>query len=188
MAQAVRRYLTVLANGEVCGLSAINIHPDYHNFSQITPLKLQREVNTVIIPALGLDLGGQKISENCAQRWLVKLGYELKEVKKGMYVDGHECEDVVEYWKTYLAEVSKNTRSVYTEMTIQITVVLIDVLDCTELMKMIHLNLLSQFWAQVKNCTFQYSMTSPYAMQMISSIKYAKDPSQLRQPLRDSHG
>jgi hypothetical protein len=48
-----------------------------------------------------------------------------------MYVDGHEHEDVVEYPKTYLAEGSKNTRSVYTEMIIQITVVLIDVLDCT---------------------------------------------------------
>jgi hypothetical protein len=33
MAQAVRPYFTVLANGEVCGLSVINIHPDYHNFS-----------------------------------------------------------------------------------------------------------------------------------------------------------
>jgi hypothetical protein len=66
MAQAVCRYLTVLANGEVCGLSVINIHLDYHNFSQITPLKLQREVNTVIILVLGLDLGGQKILENCA--------------------------------------------------------------------------------------------------------------------------
>ncbi|KAF8507718.1 hypothetical protein JB92DRAFT_3121644 [Gautieria morchelliformis] len=94
IAQAVRRYLTVLANGE------------------ITPLKLQRQVSTVIIPALGLELGGQKIPENCARRWLMKLGYELKEVRKGMYVDGHEREDVVEYRKTFLAEVSKNARPV----------------------------------------------------------------------------
>ncbi|KIJ46611.1 hypothetical protein M422DRAFT_164849 [Sphaerobolus stellatus SS14] len=77
IAQAVRRYLTVLADGE------------------ITPLKLLRQVNNVIIPALGLDLAGQKISESCARRWLVKLGYEMKEVKKGMYVDGHERADVL---------------------------------------------------------------------------------------------
>ena len=41
---------------------------------QITPLKLQKEVNNVIIPLLGLDLGGKKITEHCARRWLHKLG------------------------------------------------------------------------------------------------------------------
>jgi len=71
-------------------------------------LKLQKEVNNAIIPALGLDLGGHKISEQCARRWLVKLGYELKEVRKGMYV---ECEDVVEYRNKFLATVAKNERS-----------------------------------------------------------------------------
>jgi len=74
-------------------------------------LRLQKEVNNAIIPALGLDLGGHKISEHCARRWLVKLGYELKEVRKGMYVDGHEREDVVEYRNKFLAAVAKNERS-----------------------------------------------------------------------------
>jgi hypothetical protein len=60
-----------------------------------------------------LDLGGQQISENCARRWLVKLGYELKEVRKGMYVDGHEREDVVEYQNKFLVDVAKGERYVY---------------------------------------------------------------------------
>ncbi|KNZ77460.1 hypothetical protein J132_05418 [Termitomyces sp. J132] len=57
---------------------------------QITPLKLakQEQVNDVIIPLLGLDLGKSKISENCARQ-------------KGIYVDGYEREDV-EYWKKFL--------------------------------------------------------------------------------------
>ena len=67
-----------------------------------------REVNQTIIPALGLDLGKTTISENCARRWLKKLGYELTTVKKGIYVDGHECPDVVEYCKTFLAKIAKN--------------------------------------------------------------------------------
>lgn len=92
IAQAVRRYLTVLA------------------FQQITPLLLMKQVNTVIIPSLGLDLAGQKISEATARRWLVKLGYALKEAKKGMYVDGHEREDVVEYRQKFLEEFAKNDR------------------------------------------------------------------------------
>jgi len=49
-----------------------------------------KQVNNHILPSLGLDSGGQKISEDTARRWLAKLGYELKEVKKGIYVDGHE--------------------------------------------------------------------------------------------------
>ncbi|KIK79517.1 hypothetical protein PAXRUDRAFT_96687, partial [Paxillus rubicundulus Ve08.2h10] len=54
-------------------------------------------VNNVIIPSLGLNTAGQKISEATARRWLMKLGYEPKEVKKGIYIDGHEHEDVVTY-------------------------------------------------------------------------------------------
>lgn len=69
---------------------------------------MQRQVNNVIIPALGLDLAGQKISENCAGHWLIKLGYEMKEVKKGMYVDGHERPDVVNYRTTFLVNIQKD--------------------------------------------------------------------------------
>ena len=53
-----------------------------------------KEVNEQIIPSLGLDLGKEKISESTARRWLLKLGYEMKECRKGMYVDGHEHDDV----------------------------------------------------------------------------------------------
>lgn len=69
-----------------------------------------RQVNEVIIPALGLDLGGQKISESCAVRWLSKLGYSMTEVKKGVYVDGHEREDVVEYRRNFLSDVAANAQ------------------------------------------------------------------------------
>ncbi|KIJ53154.1 hypothetical protein M422DRAFT_242272 [Sphaerobolus stellatus SS14] len=96
---AIRRYLTVLKNGE------------------ITPLLLMKEVNNVIIPGLGLDLGQQKISERCARRWLIKLGYGLIEVKKEMYVDGHERDDVVEYRKEFLNNFMANERlhRIYTD-------------------------------------------------------------------------
>ncbi|KAF8139716.1 hypothetical protein EV363DRAFT_1392657 [Boletus edulis] len=92
IASAVRWYLTVLANGE------------------ITPLHLMKQVNEVIMPSLGLDLDGQNISEATARQWLAKLGYELKEVKKGIYVDGHEWEDVVTYRTTFLRQFGDNER------------------------------------------------------------------------------
>lgn len=74
----------------------------------MTPRKLQYHVNNVIIPGLGLDLAGQSISETCARRWLHKLGYAVTEVKKGVYVDGHEHPDVIKYRQEFLAKVKEN--------------------------------------------------------------------------------
>jgi hypothetical protein len=70
-----------------------------------------KQVDDMMIPALGSDLGGEIISEQCAQRWLVKLGYGVKEVWKEIVVDGHECANVVEYCKKFLTDFAKNERS-----------------------------------------------------------------------------
>jgi hypothetical protein len=59
----------------------------------VSPCALCHHVNNVILPALQID---GKIVESMAQRWLrFRLGYECKESKKGMYVDGHERLDVI---------------------------------------------------------------------------------------------
>ena len=72
------------------------------HLGQITPLSLQCHINNTIIPKIGLDLGQSKISVECARHWLKKLGYELVEAKKVVYLDGHERPDVVEYRGKFL--------------------------------------------------------------------------------------
>ena len=42
------------------------------------------------------------ISARTAQRWLHKLGFDPSSTRKGVYIDGHERSDVVEYRKLYL--------------------------------------------------------------------------------------
>jgi len=42
------------------------------------------------------------VSVRTARRWLHKLGFEKLSTKKGVYIDGHERQDVVEYRKLYL--------------------------------------------------------------------------------------
>ena len=42
------------------------------------------------------------ISERTAARWLHQLGFEPASTKKGVYINGHERSDVVEYRKLYL--------------------------------------------------------------------------------------
>ena len=44
------------------------------------------------------------ICSRTARKWLNRLGYKWKDVQKGVFFDGHEREDVVEYWKTFLEE------------------------------------------------------------------------------------
>src|ERR1700733_13250431 len=40
---------------------------------------------------------GRGIGRTTTYRWLLRLGFYKSEVKKGVYVDGHEREDVVAY-------------------------------------------------------------------------------------------
>jgi len=69
----------------------------------VTPLNFCRHVNTVILPALGINA---TISESTALRWLkFKLGYQSKEAKKGVYVDGHERPDVIKEREGFLEKI-----------------------------------------------------------------------------------
>jgi hypothetical protein len=80
------------------------------NLGSITPYLLCRHVNEVIIPALELTEKETTISERTAVNWLKKLGYSCKDVKKGVYFDGHERPDVIEARKKFLAEIAKYER------------------------------------------------------------------------------
>ncbi len=59
----------------------------------VSPHALCLHINNIILPALRIN---SKIIESIAQCWLkFRLGYECKEAHKGIYVDGHECLDVI---------------------------------------------------------------------------------------------
>ena len=56
-----------------------------------------------ILPALGIK---GAIADSTACQWLKsKLGYECKESRKGMYIDGHEHPDVVEERKKFIDQI-----------------------------------------------------------------------------------
>lgn len=62
----------------------------------VTPRNFQHAVNTALLPSLGISLKSP-ICYRTAQRWLVKVGWRLTVLRKGVYMDGHERPDVVEY-------------------------------------------------------------------------------------------
>jgi hypothetical protein len=69
----------------------------------VTPRTMCQHINKVILPALGIT---SAISESTAQRWLkFKLGYQCKESKKGLYVDGHERPDVIKERKDFIEQI-----------------------------------------------------------------------------------
>jgi hypothetical protein len=62
----------------------------------VTPRKFQHAINQEILPALSITLK-QPFCERTARRWMLRLGWRLMTLKKGVYVDRHEREDVVKY-------------------------------------------------------------------------------------------
>ena len=87
--QSVRRYLAA------------------QNLGAITPQELCRHVNQVILLALDLSEKKSSIHECTAINWLKKLGYTCKDMKKGVYHDGHEHPDVIEARKKFLDQMQQ---------------------------------------------------------------------------------
>jgi hypothetical protein len=76
----------------------------------VTPRKLQQALNNSIFPDLNIAVKNP-ISERTARRWLIKLGWRRTAVRKGVYMDGHERADVVEYRnKIFLPAIAKFER------------------------------------------------------------------------------
>ena len=99
---------TLLDNENV--LHAVRRYLAAQDLGIITPHQLCRNVNDVILPALEMTGHNSYISERTAINWLKKLGYVCKDVKKGVYHDGHERPDVVEARQKFLAQMKDYER------------------------------------------------------------------------------
>ncbi|TFK63428.1 hypothetical protein BDN72DRAFT_882113 [Pluteus cervinus] len=62
----------------------------------ITPHAFQQALNEAILPSLSVT-PKRPLSERTARRWLVRLGWRMTVLRKGVYMDGHERADVVQY-------------------------------------------------------------------------------------------
>jgi hypothetical protein len=77
--------------------TAVTFWLERQSIGSITPRRFRQAVID-LLPTLGF-LNETTICERTARRWLKKLGYTPKPTRKGVYEDGHEREDVVEYRK-----------------------------------------------------------------------------------------
>lgn len=69
----------------------------------MTAAKFRDWVNSSLLPNADLPPGlPRQIQERTAVKWLHELGFRPQAHKKGIYIDGHERSDVVEYRKLYL--------------------------------------------------------------------------------------
>jgi hypothetical protein len=62
----------------------------------VTPKKFMHGLNDTILPSLGI-VPSKPLCERTARRWLVKLGWSRTVIRKGVYLDGHERPDVIDY-------------------------------------------------------------------------------------------
>jgi hypothetical protein len=63
---------------------------------EVTPKHFYCMLNEHILPSLGYPLKSD-LSECTAQQWLMRLGWRNKLLRKGVYMDGHERQDMVKY-------------------------------------------------------------------------------------------
>ena len=66
------------------------------HIGDVTPKDFQHALNKRILPSLSIVLE-VRLSERTAQRWLYKLGWWQTRLKKGVYMDGHERDNVRKY-------------------------------------------------------------------------------------------
>jgi hypothetical protein len=92
-AGAFRSQYSLLENNTI--RQSVRVYLAIQKLGEITPKELCRHVNSVILPAMNLTGKDGSICERTAIRWLIKLGYTCKDVKKGLYHDGHERPDVI---------------------------------------------------------------------------------------------
>ncbi|CAG8742762.1 17712_t:CDS:2 [Rhizophagus irregularis] len=62
-------------------------------------------VKNVVFPSLGIEQE-TTISTRMTRNWLNKMGFEFKQFKKGVYVDGHERPDVIAYRSKFLEQMA----------------------------------------------------------------------------------
>ena len=72
------------------------------NGNKITPKVFQNFINQDLLSQM--NISHKSISIQTARIWLKKLGLVPQSRKKGIYFDGHEREDVLEYRKQFLKE------------------------------------------------------------------------------------
>ena len=85
-------------------LSWVRSHSYKQGESNMTAMDFCTWVNSVLLPMV-LEKDSKapdKITVRTARQWLHWLGFELTTTKKGVYIDGHERADVVEYRKLYI--------------------------------------------------------------------------------------
>ncbi len=71
----------------------------------ITSAMFCQWVNEELLPNASLAPGyPRKVSTETARKWLHHLGFEVLTPSKGMFFDGHERDDVVEYQGTFLRQ------------------------------------------------------------------------------------
>ena len=74
----------------------------------MTVIDFCKWVNKSLLPNLTIEPGfPRKIAVETVHKWLHQLGFEVLTVRKGIFIDGHECEDVVLYRKEFLRRMVK---------------------------------------------------------------------------------
>lgn len=81
-----------------------------HIIKDEMPKGLKRYMEVVLFPRIHLKVG-RGVSISTARRWMRREGFRFLSYKKGLYYDGHDRDDVVDYrQKSFLPEMERHKR------------------------------------------------------------------------------
>ncbi|KIJ40068.1 hypothetical protein M422DRAFT_257136 [Sphaerobolus stellatus SS14] len=91
--------------------SAVRIYLASLDIGEVTPISFHKHINEALLPSFGIS---KEVTLRTAERWLNKLGYKPRKHRKGVYMDGHERKDVVEYRNKFLERMAELERVMVT--------------------------------------------------------------------------
>ena len=74
----------------------------------LTVVTFCKWINKALLTNSTLEPGyPRNLSSETARKWLHHLGFEVLTIRKGIFIDGHERDDVVEARKLFLRKMTK---------------------------------------------------------------------------------
>jgi hypothetical protein len=93
-----KKIIRLIDDEDIADMCRVWLHEQNYN---ATPSKFKNFIQEELLPKIGVARR-KNISLMTATRWLNVLGYSFQQHHKGIYYDGHEREDVVQYRKEFL--------------------------------------------------------------------------------------
>ena len=102
--------ITLMSNEEICERARVYVRENAvpKGRPNLTAVAFCYWVNNNLLPNSTLEPGfPRRVSVETVRKWLHDLGFDVLHMSKGVFIDGHECPDVVESREKFLKKMTE---------------------------------------------------------------------------------